>query len=54
MDKVGKDFVLGIVLDILMVKLEVFGGRTVSYNDRKVQIVQHITTKSPSLIISRT
>ena len=41
MDKVGKDFVLGIVLDILMVKLEVFGGRTASYNNRKVQIVQH-------------
>ena len=39
MDKVGKDFVLGIVLDILMVKLEVFRGRTVSYNDRELQIV---------------
>ena len=26
MDKVGKDFVLGIVLDILTVKLEVFRG----------------------------
>ena len=42
MDKVGKDFVLGIVLDILTVKLEVFRGRTASYNNRKVQIVQHI------------
>ena len=40
MDKVGKDFVLGIVLDILTVKLEVFRGRTASYNNRKVQIVQ--------------
>ena len=41
MDKVGKDFVLGIVLDILTVKLEVFRRRTASYNNRKVHIVQH-------------
>ena len=50
MDKVGKDFVLGIVLDILMVKLEVFRGRTASYNNRKVQIVQQGSERDSQLL----